>query len=165
MVKETLTMVKSALEDPTYGVNVFLAASSSLQIATIGSEVDNVEVAMGNPAKPYPSLSITLNEPLQLVGEVDTYYRDGIDLAVAIAYLGRDVNMQEGNAEMWDVMRCVQKCLRQWLKNDNAADREYNGIQVIASTGMEVLPNTSGPEDILIPGGLIIRLRTRDIQP
>lgn len=165
MVKETLQMVVSALKDPTYGVNAQLSGSSVPLIASIGAEVDNNEVALGNPSKPYPSLSVTLNEPLQLVGEVDTFYRDGIDMAIAVAYMGRDIEIAKGNSEMWDTMRAVQRCFRDWLRNGNASDRQLDGIQVIASTGMEVLPNTSGPEDVLIPGGIIIRLRTRDIQP
>jgi len=165
MVKEVLTMVKDALEDSSYGVNVFLTASSTPLIKSIGTEVDNDEVAMGNPSKPYPSLSVVLNEPLQLVGEVDTFYRDGIDMAIAISYMGRNVDISTGNTEMWATMRAIQKCMKRFLSNDNCADRELDGIQIIASTGMEVLPNTSGPEDVLIPGGLIIRFRTRDIQP
>lgn len=165
MVKETLQMVTAALKHPTYGVNAQLSGSGVPDIASIGAEVDDNEVALGNPSKPFPSLSVTLNEPLQLVGEVDTFYRDGIDMAIAVAYMGRDIEIAKGNGEMWDTMRAVQRCFRDWLRNVNASDRELDGIQVIASTGMEVLPNTSGPEDVLIPGGIIIRLRTRDIQP
>jgi hypothetical protein len=165
MVKETLQMITAALKDSTYGVNAQLSGSGVPLIASIGAEVDDNEVALGNPSKPYPSLSVTLNEPLQLVGEVDTFYRDGIDMAIAVAYMGRDVAIAKGNSEMWDTMRAVQRCFRDWLRNINASDRQLDGIQVIASTGMEVLPNTSGPEDVLIPGGIIIRLRTRDIQP
>jgi hypothetical protein len=165
MVKETIRMVADAITNETYGVNVFLSGSGAPPIASVGDETRDDEVAMGNPSKPYPSLSVGLGEPLQLEGEVMTAYRDGIDLSIQIAYMGRDVKIAQGNTDMWDTMRALQKTLRQWLLNENAPDRELDDIQVINATGMEVLPNASGPEDLVIPGGIILRLRVRDIAP
>lgn len=164
MVKETIRMCSNALASDEYGVNFFLSGSS-VPLVVVGDETRDNEVALGNPMTPFPSLSVILGEPLELDGEVMTSYRDGIDMTLLIRYMGREVGVAQGVSDMWDTMRATQRCLRQWLSNDNAVDRQLDDVQVIAATGMTVLPNSVGAEDVMIPGGILLRLRVRDIAP
>lgn len=167
MVKETLRLLTDALNHPTYGVNIQLdqIAGSTAPNVTAYDETRNDQVAMGHNAEPYPSLNVVLAEPANMQGEVHTSLRDGISLPIAIGYVGRNTDSAEGVCHLWDTIRAVQFCLRDWLRNENAADRELNNVQVVSCTEISVLPNMVGPNDALVPGGLIATLYVRDVYP
>lgn len=161
MIKETIRMVADALENGSYGVNEFLTPEN--RVASFGDETRSDVVAQGMPLEPYPSLNVTLAQPAEFEGEVRTSYRDGFDITIQVSYISKSAKMAEGNAHMWDVMRAVTKTLRRWLSNESAGDRELDGVQVIACTGIEISPPLSVSDDSVIPASLVIRLRIRDI--
>lgn len=160
MVKETIRMVTDALRDPAYGVNEFL--SEDLRVRSFGDETRDDTVAQGIPLKPYPSLNVSLAQPVDLEGEVQTIFRDGLDMAIQISYMDRDSDLAEANARLWDTMRGVQRCLKRWLANENIPAREMDGVQVISCTRMTQSPPLVISEDAVVPAGILITLRVRD---
>lgn len=167
MINETLQMVTDALNHPTYGVNQQLSGSIfsdySGSSVTAYDETRSDQLAMGQPQEPYPSLNVTLAEPANLQGEVHTSLRDGISVPMTIAYVGRNTSASAGVRDMWHTIRAVQYTLRDWLRNENEADRESNNVQVVSCTEITVVPNMVTDQDAIIPGGVSVGLYVRDV--
>lgn len=158
MIKETLIMFTAALNDGSYGVSNFVTGS-----LTAYSELDNVQVALGGNAEPYPSLSVRLADPLEVQGEVFTNIRDGIDLNVQVTYVGRDIDTPAGVTTMYEVFHGIQKSVREWMRNINESARISDSIQVVSCNRMVMTPNQAVSSDAIIPGGVTLSFYVRDI--
>lgn len=167
MVKETLRLLTDALNHSTYGVNAQLSGSifsgSSAPEVTAYDESRNNQLATGHPVEPYPSLNVAVASEIDVEGEVHTSLRDGISVPISIGYVGRNIDPSDGVAELWDIVRAVQYTLRDWLRNENAADREDNGVQVVSCSSITIVPNMVTSNDALIPGGLLATFYVRDV--
>ena len=162
MVSETLTLVENALKNPTYGVNTFLTGS----ITGIYSELDTYWVVIGGEPNNFPVLIVTLASDVDFtMPEVRTSIRD-VQIPVAISYWNKIEDTPTGMNIGYNALYAITKTLRQWTKNENAADRISGNIQIVELVNMRQTPRAvSENQDVNVLASLIVTLRVRDVNP
>ena len=166
MISETIGLVKDALNSQTYGVNTFLSASALPPVAGVYAETTDYWVTIGGAPKTYPVLIITLAEDVNfLMPEIRTAIRD-VEITLAITYWNKVVDTASGIDLSYNTLAAVMKSLRQWSKNDNAADRIDGNIQIMAMSTIRQTPRiVNQDQDVNLLSSLVITFRVRDTQP
>lgn len=164
MIKEVLQMVTDALNDTGYGVNTHWdkIEGSQAPYITAYDETRDDRAAFGRLAEPLPSLTVQLSGEATLQGDVNTSIRNGVSIPVGITYLARNTDSSEGTAHVWDTIRAVQYCLREWFRNENEADRLVDNIWVESCEEMVLIPADVTPNDSIVVGGLVCVLFVRE---
>ena len=168
MITETIQLVKSALQDPTYGVNVFIAASGSgtPAIAGVYTETTDYWMTVGGDPSAFPVLMISLSDDVNfLMPEIRTSIRD-VEITLAISYWNKITSTHTGIDYNYKTLACVMNSLRQWSKNANAAARIDDNIQIMEMTTIRQTPRAvSNEQDVNLLSSLIITFRVRDTNP
>lgn len=171
MLLETIRMVTNGLNSPTYGVNTQLlgivtGSGDVLPTNVVAyDETRNADVAVGRyPEDALPCLTVTLDGQVLLEGEVTSGYRDAT-VNVTIRYLTQDVETHRGNSDVYYTLRAVQRALRQFNANANAADRLLNDVQVLECLDITHINLFMNIDDIYCTGAIRASFRVRDINP
>jgi hypothetical protein len=166
MISETIDLVKNALSNQTYGVNTFLSASALPSVGGVYSETADYWVTVGGEPKAFPALIITLAEDVNfLMPEIRTSIRD-VEITLAITYWNKILNTASGIDLSYNTLAAVMKSLRQWSKNDNAADRIDGNIQIAEMTTIRQSPRlVNQDQDVNLMASLIVTFRVRDTNP
>jgi hypothetical protein len=164
-------MVTDGLNNSTYGVSAQLVSvpTGSGEVlptsVTAYDETRNADVAVGRyPEAWLPCLTVTLDGDVQLDGEVISGYRDAT-INVTIRYLTRDIEAHRGNSDVYYVLRAVQRALREFNSNANAADRTRNDVQILECQDITHINLFINIEDIYCTGAIRATFRVRDINP
>ena len=167
MISETIGLVKAALNNATYGVNIYLAASGSLPaVSGVYAETTDYWMTAGGAPPAYPVIMISLSDDVMFtMPEIRTSVRD-VDITLAISYWNKLVATQTGADQSYKSLACVMNTLRQWSKNVNEADRIDNNIQIIEMKSIRQTPRVvSNEQDVNVISSLIITFRVRDTAP
>ena len=167
MISETIALVKNALKNTTYGVNVQLTSGSiSPAIADVYTETTDYWVTIGGQPDNFPVLIVTLAEDVNfLMPEVRTSIRD-VEITLAISYWYKIANAATGVDVSYKTLNAVMECLRQWSKNENAADRISGNTQIMAMTSIRQTPRVvNQDQDVNLLSSLVITFRVRDTNP
>jgi len=166
MISETIDMVKTALKNPTYGVNVYLTSGSLPTIADVYAETTDYWMTVGGTPDLFPVLMISLAEDVNfLIPEVRTSIRD-VEITLAVSYWDKIVAAHTGTDRGYKTLSCVMQSLRQWSKNENAAARVDGDIQIIEMSTIRQTPRVvNQDQDVNILSSLIITFRVRDTNP
>lgn len=170
---ETIRMVTAALNNPTYGVNAQLPTlnldsgdTTPADIPLITDETVNGEAARGRvPKETRPVIAVMLAEDVDVppeeanTGIVDSEVK--VDIRIATS----DVETQRGATDQYYYMKAVERCMREFLNNTNAADRSRNGVLLESCTIMGSLRLHLPIDDEDIHGGIRVTLQVRDTQP
>jgi hypothetical protein len=166
MISETIGLVKNALKDPTYGVNIYLNSGSLPTIAGVYAETTDYWMTAGGTPSAFPVIMITLAEDVNfLMPEVRTSIRD-VEITLAISYWAKVVATQTGADQSYKTLACVMNSLRQWSKNVNAAARIDGNTQIMEMTTIRQSPRiVSNDQDVNLLSSLMITFRVRDTNP
>ena len=166
MISETIGLLKNALKNPTYGVNVYLTSGSLPTIADVYTETTDYWMTAGGTPPTFPVLMITLAEDVNfLMPEVRTSIRD-VEITLAISYWTKILSTHTGIDQSYKTLACVMNSLRQWSKNENAAARIDGNIQIMEMTTIRQTPRiVSNEQDVNLLSSLMITFRVRDINP
>ena len=166
MISETISLLKTALKNPTYGVNVYLNSGSLPTIADVYAETTDYWMTAGGEPNTFPVLMISLADDVNfLMPEVRTSIRD-VEITLAVSYWNKIVATHTGTDLSYKTLSCVMQSLRQWSKNENIAARTDNNIQVMQMTNIRQTPRSITQEqDVNLLSSLLITFRVRDIDP
>jgi hypothetical protein len=166
MISETIGLVKSALTNNTYGVNVFLNSGSLPTIASAYSETTDYWMTVGGEPPVFPVLMVSLAEDVNfLMPEVRTSIRD-VEITLAISYWNKITSTHTGIDLSYKTLNCVMQCLRQWSKNENSAARVDGNVQIIEMSSVRQTPRVvNQDQDVNILSSLLITFRVRDTNP
>ena len=166
MISETIGLVKNALNDPVYGVNVYLTSGSLPTIADVYAETTDYWMTIGGEPDQFPVLMISLAEDVNfLMPEIRTSIRD-VDITLAVSYWNKTVAAHTGIDNGYKSLSCVMQCLRQWSKNENASARVDNNIQILEMSSIRQTPRVvNQDQDVNLLSSLIITFRVRDTNP
>lgn len=166
MISETIGLVKTALKNPTYGVNVYLNSGSLPTIADVYAETTDYWMTVGGTPKTFPVLMISLAEDVNfLMPEIRTSIRD-VEIILAISYWNKVLETHTGADQSYKTLACVMNSLRQWSKNENATARIDNNIQIMEMTSVRQTPRVvSNEQDVNLLSSLMITFRVRDTNP
>ena len=166
MISETLSLVESALTNATYGVNTFLVGKSLPTIQGVYNETSTYWVCVGGEPKTFPVLVVTLAGDVEFtMPEVRTSIRD-VQIPIAISYWNKLEDTSIGAELGYQTLASVMNTLRQWTKNENAADRIDDNIQIVEMINIRQSPRVvSQEQDTSILMSLIINFRVRDVNP
>lgn len=166
MISETIGLVKSALTNNTYGVNVFLNSGSLPTIASAYSETTDYWMTVGGEPPVFPVLMVSLAEDVNfLMPEVRTSIRD-VEITLAISYWNKITSTHTGIDLSYKTLNCVMQCLRQWSKNENSAARVDGNVQIIEMSTIRQTPRVvNQDQDVNILSSLLITFRVRDTNP
>jgi len=134
MILEADRLVADWLADPTNGINAQLALVpldgsdvKPVDLATITDETRNDTVARGEPAAPYPSLSVSVDSVTDLDGVAQVLTRDGklkVRMRVAV-----DTNVTSNAiAAVSYYLRAVLASFRVLCTDAHNAARLRNGV-------------------------------------
>jgi hypothetical protein len=97
--------------------------------------------------------------------EVRTSIRD-VEITLAISYWYKIANVATGVDVSYKTLNAVMECLRQWSKNENAADRISGNTQIMAMTSIRQTPRVvNQDQDVNLLSSLVITFRVRDTNP
>ena len=166
MISETISLVQNALENPTYGVNTFLSSSGLTLLEGVYTETDTYWVCVGGEPKEFPVLIVTLSDEVNFImPEVRTSIRD-VEIPIAISYWNKLVNTATGADHLYQTLSCVMNTLRQWSKNENAADRIDGQYQIQEMVNIrQTTRAVSQDQDVNLLASLLITFRVRDTNP
>jgi len=166
MISETISLVKTALKNPTYGVNVYLNSGSLPTVADVYAETTDYWMTIGGTPKTYPVILITLNDNVDFImPEVRTSIRD-VNIPIAITFWNKIVDTDIGIDYSYKTLACVMQSLRQWSKNENAAARVDGNIQILEMVSIIQTPRAvSQEQDVNLLSSLNIVFRVRDTNP
>ena len=166
MISETISLVKTALKNPTYGVNVYLNSGSLPTVADVYAETTDYWMTIGGIPKTYPVILITLNDNVDFImPEVRTSIRD-VNIPIAITFWNKIVDTDIGIDYSYKTLACVMQSLRQWSKNENAAARVDGNIQILEMVSIIQTPRAvSQEQDVNLLSSLNIVFRVRDTNP
>jgi hypothetical protein len=166
MISETIGLVKSALTNNTYGVNVYLNSGSLPTIAGVYTETTDYWITIGGAAANYPVILISLSDNVDfLMPEIRTSIRD-VNIPLSITYWNKMVDTEIGIDYSYKTLACVMQSLRQWSKNENAAARIDNNIQIIEMVSITQTPRAvNQDQDVNLISSLNIVFRVRDTNP
>lgn len=171
MILETIRAVADALDNATYGVNAQLASvpldagdSTPTSVATITDATRDYLTAVGRLPQTRPCLTVALAEPVTMDGEVMQSDRNG-EVDLIIRYGMDDADTEQGVRDTFYTLRAVVQSLRDFNSNDNASDRQRNGIMVLECTNIRHLPPFTVVADDTMCSGLFVTFRVRDTQP
>lgn len=171
MIVNTLRMIADALNDDEYGVNAQLATlpvdttdTLPSSIAVIGDETQDDTFGYNRFPTALPAIGVIVDADTPMSGEVMSDNRDGT-VTVLIAYANDNVDGAVGKTHTWLTFRAIQRCLRVWLSNAKASDRQRNGIQVISCLDMALATPTDNINDGKIASALRLTLAVRDTTP
>ena len=166
MISETISLLKTALKNPTYGVNVYLNSGSLPTVADVYAETTDYWMTIGGTPKTYPVILITLNDNVDFImPEVRTSIRD-VNIPIAITFWNKIVDTDIGIDYSYKTLACVMQSLRQWSKNENAAARVDGNIQILEMVSIIQTPRAvSQEQDVNLLSSLNIVFRVRDTNP
>jgi hypothetical protein len=166
MISETIGLLKTALKNPTYGVNVFLNSGSLPTIYDVYAETTDYWMTVGGNPSAFPVLMISLAEDVNfLMPEVRTSIRD-VEITLAVSYWNKTTDTESGIDYSYKTLSCVMQSLRQWSKNENAAARVDDNIQIIEMSTIRQTPRVvNQDQDVNLLSSLIITFRVRDTNP
>lgn len=166
MISETISMVKNALTDPTYGVNTFLSSSNLQLLEGVYTETDTYWVCVGGEPKTFPVLIVSLADEVNFtMPEIRTSIRD-VEVPIAISYWNKLVNTATGADHLYQTLSCVMNTIRQWSKNENAAARIDGQYQIVESVSVrQTTRAVSQDQDVNLLASLLIVFRVRDTNP
>jgi hypothetical protein len=166
MISETIDLVKDALENTTYGINTFLSSSNLPLVQGVYTETSDYWVTIGGQPDKFPVLIVTLAEDVNFImPEVRTSIRD-IEITLAISYWNKISDTANGIDLSYKTLYNAMKSLRQWSKNDNAADRISGNIQIMEMSTIRQSPRAVNQDnDVNVLASLLITFRVRDVQP
>lgn len=171
MTLETIRLVAAALSDAEHGVNAQLEniptnGDPAPPEVVIYDETTDAATALNRPAATSPCLQVVIEEPLQIEGEVRTTYRDAT-VQVGVHYVGRENISANGNAHVHRTNKAIIRAIREWLRNDNAPDREMDGVHVLSCESMlqGTVAQMVNDADAHMFGGIVLTLRVRDNNP
>lgn len=166
MISETITLVKNALKNATYGVNTYLTADGLTNIADVYAETTDYWVTIGGQPDTFPVIIITLAEDVNfLMPEIRTSIRD-VEITLAISYWHKLTNTATGVDLSYKTLAAVMNSLRTWSKNENAADRIDGNIQIMDMSAIRQTPRVvNQDQDVNLLSSLVITFRVRDTNP
>lgn len=171
MILETIRAVADGLANVTYGVNAQLQTiqkdgsdATPQNVVGVYDETRSDEVAVGRYPKAYPHLTVTLDGAVDLQGEVVSGNRDA-EVTVLIRYVQKNVDSSMGRTDAYYTMRAVQKALKTFFSNAQAADRNRNNIQIIECQGFEHIQMFDNVDDAMVTSGIRVTMFVRDAQP
>ena len=171
MILETIRLVANALATGSYGVNTQLSSLTldvgdtvPPSLVTVVDETRNDEVAVGRYPETYPCLVVTLDGSVELQGEVTSNYRDA-EVTVMVRYVQSNIETAQARTDCYYTLRAVQKCLKTFFSNLQAADRSKNNVQVIECLSFEHVPMFENINDTMVTSGIRIKMFVRDITP
>ena len=166
MISETIGLVKTALNNPTYGVNVYLTSQSLQNITGVYAETTDYWMTAGGDPSSFPVLMISLAQDVNfLMPEIRTSIRD-VEITLAITYWNKITATHTGIDNSYKTLSCVMNSLREWSKNENAASRVDNNIQIMQMTNITQTPRAvSQEQDVNLLSSLVITFRVRDTNP
>lgn len=166
MISETISLVKTALNNPTYGVNVYLNSGSLPAVAGVYTETNDYWITVGGSATNYPIILISLSDNVDFImPEVRTSIRD-VNIPISVTYWNKIVDTEIGIDYSYKTLACVMQSLRQWSKNENAAARIDNNIQIIEMVSITQTPRVvNQDQDVNLVSSLNIVFRVRDTNP
>lgn len=171
MILESIRSITDALDNVSYGVDVQLSNVSRDTTDTIPSALAGVfdetrsdEVAVGRFPEVFPSLVVTLEGTVNLQGEVISSYRDA-EISVMVRYVQDDTDGAKARTDAYYTLRAVEKCLRVFFSNLQAADRLRNNVQILECKLMEHVPMFDNINDGMVTSGIRVVMYVRDIQP
>jgi len=166
MISETIGLVKSALTNNTYGVNVYLNSGSLPTIAGAYTETTDYWMTAGGEPSVFPVLMVSLAEDVNfLMPEIRTSIRD-VEITLAISYWNKVTSTHTGIDQSYKTLNCVMQCLRQWSKNENSAARVDGNVQIIEMSTIRQTPRVvNQDQDVNILSSLLITFRVRDTNP
>lgn len=166
MISETIGLLKTALKDPVYGVNVFATSKSLASIQDVYAETTDYWMTAGGDPPAFPVLLISLAEDVNfLMPEIRTSIRD-VEITLAVSYWNKTTSTHIGADNNYKTLQCVMQSLRQWSKNENVAERIDGNIQIMEMSSIRQTPRAvNQDQDVNILSSLIITFRVRDVQP
>lgn len=154
MIFETLTMLTNALNHPSYGVAAQYPTipTGSLTVPVIPpqvivSELTHAQLATDAYEGPYPALLVMQADDVQLVQRNASDARDATEYTAAIAFMGNALPQNTAVSAALLTMKAVQRSLEALFSNENAEDRELNGVQLWTYTTMTQSPVQNNPND------------------
>lgn len=166
MISETISLLKTALKNPTYGVNVYLNSGSLPTIADVYAETTDYFMTVGGTPNAFPVLMVSLAEDVNfLMPEIRTSIRD-VEITLAVSYWNKTTDTESGIDYSYKTLACVMQSLRQWSKNENAAARVDGNIQILEMSSIRQTPRVvNQDQDVNLLSSLIITFRVRDTNP
>lgn len=171
-------MVHTWLQDGTYGVNAKLALMSAAglldgsdsvpaDIVTFIEETSDARLARGRVpelASQLPCLAVLQSGEVVVPAVVKTTYFDA-DITIAIWYVARDKDSNDGRQDAMYTIRAIRQSLRELFKPANSADRTRGNIQMFPSGEITIPPLFTIQNDLPISGAVELRVKIRDISP
>lgn len=166
MISETIGLLKTALNNPTYGVNTFLTSGSLPTVNGVYAETTDYWMTVGGTPSAFPVLMISLAEDVNfLMPEIRTSIRD-VEITLAVSYWNKTTDTDSGIDYSYKTLSCVMQSLRQWSKNENAAARVDDNIQILEMSSIRQTPRVvNQDQDVNLLSSLIITFRVRDTNP
>lgn len=166
MIVETIQLIENALNNTTYGVNTFLTSKALPIVQGVYTEIDSYWVCVGGEPKSFPVIVVTLaNDVEYTMPEIRTSIRD-VQIPIAISYWNKLEETNTGASLGYQSVAAIMNTLRQWTKNENAADRISGNIQIVEMVSIRQTPrNVSQDQDVNVLMSLIITFRVRDVAP
>jgi hypothetical protein len=172
MIVETIRMVADWLDDVDHGANVKLAAVTvdagdpqPPDVLSVADPTRDQRCAQYKEPLNLPALYVHVDGPAVGAGEVATVNRDFTSVVVAIRYLVRNPETMEAARDTLYALRAIVLCMRELLKNENAAARERNGVYIVACTAVAFGPWREAVGSAVATGVATFTLNVRDKTP
>ena len=178
MILESVRIISDWLQDATYGVNAKLALMSAAglldgsdtkpaDIVTFIEETNDARLARGRvpelPAQ-LPCLAVLQSGEVVVPAVVGTTYFDA-DVTIAIWYVARDKDSNDGRQDAMYTIRAIRQSLHELFKPANSASRVRGKVQMFPTGEVTVPPLFTMQEDVPISGAVELRVKVRDIDP
>lgn len=160
------------------GVNAQLAAMETAgtfwpeghrppDVAVVMDELTDAELARRrlSTENTGPWLAVLLPSDVELEGEVRTSHLDSDEFTVLIGYGNRKTATHELVRDTYHTVRAVRRSLRQLHRNENAAQRQHEHVQLILCRRIRSLKLEMTWRDLLLTGGLVATYLVRELEP
>lgn len=172
MMLEPVIMIAEWLRDANYGVNKKIQdlplVTGHVRPSMIRAVLDpfsDANTAKGLYPTNTPSLIVAPKNPAEWQGTVMTADRTSQNVTVQVQLFDRVANSQKGWQAVHYTLRSIIRSLREWNKNDHAAARIRNEVQVICITSLQYGEVLYGEPPNAVVGMVEFTMTVRDCAP